>query len=298
MLEGQRKPLAEREAFYRRALALDPGFVGAHLQLANDAFESAGAGVPQQQARDRSVAHLEMALKLDPRSAEAHGRWASAESLVDNIEAMRSHALKALELDSNGVPGLFWSARLAQEAGQMDEALSLFGRLADADPLDWFAQLSQAQALRLAGHPKTALAAVERSLAIDNTREGRHLKATILADLGRREEAREMARQLGSVSLSAALGSAEELAALDRRTDLNSHQRGWVDLALGRHAAFVAHAQEHVHDLGWRADALFNPLFDPVRKLPAFTAWLEQCKLTQSHERAQAWRKANPPAGG
>ena len=299
VLEGQRKPLAEREPYYRRALALDPSFVQGHLQLANDAFESGFSGVPRPQARDRSVAHLETALKLDPKSAEAYGRLASAESLVDNTEAMRGHARKALELNPNVLGGLFWSARLAMEAGEMDQALSYFGRLADADPLDAFARYTYTNALRLAGRPKAALTVLEQALALGiDPRDGRTQKTFVLADLGRRDEARELARQLGSVNLSALLATAAELAALDRRTDLDPHQRAWVDLALGRHAAFVAHAQDHLHDIGWRADALFDPRFDPVRKLPAFVAWLEQCKLTQSHERAQAWRRANPPAGG
>jgi tetratricopeptide (TPR) repeat protein len=299
VLEGRRRPLAEREPFYRRALALDPNFVQAHLQLANDAFESAWAGVDRPQARDRSVAHLETALRLDPRSAEAHGRMASAESLLDNTEAMRRHAKKALELNPNDLPGLHWSAVLAQEAGDMDQALSYFGRIADVEPLDAFAQYTFAKTLRLAGRPKTALTVVDRAMALGiDARDGNFFRALILADLGRRDQARALMQQVGSVNLEAELGSAEELAALDRRTDLNSHQRAWVDLALGRHEAFVAHAQEHVHDIGWRAEALFDPRFDPVRKLPAFVAWLEQCKLTPSHERAQAWRKANPPQRG
>jgi adenylate cyclase len=299
VLEGQRKPLAERESYYRRALALDPNFVQAHLQLANDAFESAFEGVPRQQARDRSVAHLETALKLDPRSAQAYGRLASAESLVDNTEAMRGHAGNALALNPNDLPGLHWSAMLALEAGQMDDALSYAARIAAADPLDPGTHLTHVRVLRYAGRPKAALAALEQVLALDaDGFEGRYYQAAILADLGRVDDARTLSRQLGSVNLTAALGTADELAALDRRTDLNPHQRGWVDLALGRHEAFIAHAQDHVHDIGWRADALFNPRFDPLRKLPGFVAWLEQCKLTQSHERAQAWRRANPPRRG
>ena len=298
VLEGQRKPLAEREPYYRRALALDPNFVQAHLQLANDAFESGFEVVARQQARDTSMAHLETALKLDPRSGEAYGRMASAESLLDNTDAMRRHAKSALELNPNVMAGLFWSATLAQEAGDLEQALSYSGRLADADPLDANAQYTHAGVLRLAGRPKAALTVVERALALGmDGRNGGFAKALILADLGRRDEARALARQLGSVNLSAELGTAEELAALDRRTDLDPHQRAWVDLALGRHAAFVAHAQDHVHDIGWRADALFNPRFDPVRKLPAFVVWLEQCKLLQAHERAQVWRRANPRQG-
>jgi len=299
VLEGQRRPMAEREGFYRRALELDPKFVRAYLLLANDAFESSAEGVSPRQARDRSMAYLESALRLDPRSAEAYGRMASAESLLDDTPAMRRDARKAIELSPSNVPGLFWSARLAQEAGDMDEALSSFERLAEADPLDAFAQYTYAAALRLAGRPKAALAVVERALALGiGARDGGVLKGMILADLGRRDEARALAHQFDNPWLSTAVATAAELQAMDRRTDLDAHQRAWVDLALGRHAAFVAHAQDHVHDLGWRADALFDPRFDPVRRLPAFAAWLQQCGLTQSHDRAQAWRKANPPERG
>ncbi len=300
VLDGQRLPRAERESHYRRALVLDPNLVTAHLQLANDAFESAREGVPAQQARDRSVAHLEAALKIDPRSADAYGRLASAESLVNNTEAMRRHTQRALELNPNSVPALHWSAVLALEAGDMEQALSYAGRLAEADPLSPSVHRAYADVLRLAQRPMAALVAAERAQALANSsdpHEGGETKARILADLGRRDEARALAQLIGDPSLSTALGTPEELVALDRRIDLDAHQRAWVELALGRYEAFVAHAQDHAHDLGWRAMALWDPHLDPVRQSPPFVAWLEQCHLTAAHDRAQAWRKAHPPAG-
>ena len=42
---------------------------------------------PRADIRQRLAESFETALKLDPRSAEAYGRLASAESLLDNTEA-------------------------------------------------------------------------------------------------------------------------------------------------------------------------------------------------------------------
>jgi tetratricopeptide (TPR) repeat protein len=214
--------------------------VKAHLQLANDAFESDSLGVPPRQARDRSIAHLETALKLDPASAEAYGRMASAEALVDDTDAMRRHARKALELNPNEVPARYWSGVLALEAGDMDQASSHVERLANADPLSAFTIARYAGVLRMAQRPKAALAAIERARVLANDpdpRSGGYERALILADLGRRDEAQALARQVGDAGLLAALGTPEALAALDRRTDLDAHQRAWVDLAPGRAAA-------------------------------------------------------------
>jgi adenylate cyclase len=300
-LQGERMPHGQREDFYHRALALDPNFAQAYLQLGREAFASAYQGRDRMDARARSVKYLNDALRIDPRSAEAYGRLASAESLVDDMDAVRRNAQRALQLDPNQIAAHHWMAELALEAGHMDEALAERRLMVDVDPLDLLPRLQYAELLLLANRATKALAVIDEALALyPNDSDCLDVKSAILLQLGRRNEALAIARRQDNVEILAQAGTREDLAALLRRTDLDVHQAAWVALARGQRDAFLDHLEMHVHELHFRGRALFDPALDPVRKLPRFKAWLEKCHLMAAHERAQAWRAANPAprAGG
>jgi hypothetical protein len=90
-------------------------------------------------------------------------------------------------------------------------------------------------------------------------------------------------------------GTPEDQAALVQRKDLSPHDAAWQQFALGRPDAVVEHlAAAHTDDIQGRNRVLFDAEYDPVRQLPAFKAWLAKNKLSEAHERAQAWRAANP----
>lgn len=90
-------------------------------------------------------------------------------------------------------------------------------------------------------------------------------------------------------------GTPEDKAALSQRKDLDPHAAAWQQFVAGRPDAVVEHLEaDHSTDLQQRARVLFEPEYDPVRELPSFRAWLARHKLTDGHERAQAWRAANP----
>jgi hypothetical protein len=90
-------------------------------------------------------------------------------------------------------------------------------------------------------------------------------------------------------------GTPEDKAALLRRQGLSPHAAAWQAFALERPDVVVEHLEaEHSDDIQARNRVLFDSEYDPVRGLPSFKAWLAKHKLTEAHERAQAWRAANP----
>ena len=119
-------------------------------------------------------------------------------------------------------------------------------------------------------------------------------------DLGRHAEALALARQVaakdppGPLSVLTRLGSAQDRVALERQAT-KPQDRAFLDLYLGRTEAFLEWLDASNPNFGVRGGTLFHPALDPVRNSPAFKAWLEKYKLTEAHDRAQAWRAANPP---
>ncbi|HWH81210.1 MAG TPA: adenylate/guanylate cyclase domain-containing protein [Burkholderiaceae bacterium] len=297
-LQAQRLPTGQRDGLYQRALALDPNFTRVYLAMAREAFGGSGPDQPRAERRALSVKYLNEALRIDPRTAEAYGRLASAEMLVDDMDAVRRNVRRALELDPNQIAAHNWQADLAMEAGRIDEALAERSMMLAFDPLSWLPRYQYARVLRLANQPAQALAVIDEALTLtpgnDAARATQAEKAVILLRLGRRDEALTLARRIDDVDVLARAGTREDLVKLRRRTDLDAHDRAAVAMVGGQYDEFFDHLEAEHSVLPERCQVLFDPDVDPVRKLPRFKSWLEKYRLTAAHERAQAWRAANP----
>jgi hypothetical protein len=81
---------------------------------------------------------------------------------------------------------------------------------------------------------------------------------------------------------------------VQQHKDLNPHVAAWLQFVAGRPENVVEHLQADHAGIQQRSRVLFDPEYDPLRELPAFKAWLARHGLTEAHERAQAWRAANP----
>jgi adenylate cyclase len=297
-LEAKRLPEGpQRIAAYERVLALDPQFARVHGALAEEALGMGFRGeLTKVAARQRMVKHLEDALRIDPTSDHAHGLLGASARLVDDVEALRRHARRALEVNPDGSAGHAWTAELKLLDGDISGALTGFKQSAEQLPLVLWARNQYAEALRFANQPALALQEAEKTLALDpNYVPALAEKARDLLMLGRRDEALALARERNFRGLLLRFGIPEDQAALLQRKNLSPHDAAWQQFALGRPDAVVEHlAAEHTDDIQARNRVLFDAEYDPVRGLPAFKAWLAKHKLTEAHERAQAWRAANP----
>ena len=294
-MQAQRLPPGKREPLYRQALALDPAFARVHVELAEEVLSGDWSGRDAAAVAARMVPHLEAALRIDPRSAQAHGRLATAAALANDLEAMSRHARKALELDPGDMAGHHWTSELEWQAGRIDDALALRRKMTELEPLDAYARLLLAERLRLAQRPAQALVAVDQALLLEPDGRGALIeKAMILLALGRRDEALAIARRFEWVDVFVVAGSAEDIAAMRRRTGLNEHRRAALALYDGRHDEFFDHFEKDHSDFMGRNQALYDIALDPVRSHPRFKSWLARYGMEQAHERAQAWRAANP----
>lgn len=149
-MQAERLPrgTGQREPLYRQALALDPAFSRVHVELAEEELNKPWAGRDGPAVGAKIVAHLEAALRIDPRSAFAHGRLATAAALRNDLQAMRHHAHKALELDPGDMPGLNWSSELELAEVRVGNAIALRRQMVEVEPLDALARLFLAQRLR------------------------------------------------------------------------------------------------------------------------------------------------------
>ena len=294
-MQAQRLPPGKREPLYRQALALDPAFARVHVELAEEVLSGDWFGRDAAAVAGRMVPHLEAALRIDPRSALAHGRLATAAALANDLEAMSRHVRKALELDPGDMPGHNWSSELEWQAGRIDDALVLRRKMTELEPLSALARLHLAERLRLAQRPAQALVAVDQALLLKpDWRNALFEKAMILLALGRRDEALAIARRFDWVDVFAVAGSAQDLAAMRQRSGLSEHRMAALAFSEGRYDAFLDHFEKDHSDFMGRNTALYDIALDPVRGHPRFKAWLARYGMEQAHERAQAWRAANP----
>ncbi len=295
-MQAQRLPPGQRGELYRQALKLDPTFARAHVQLAEEELQmQVNSGRDAPAAGARMVSHLEAALRIDPRLALAHGRLATAAAMSDDLESMRRHALKALELDPGDAAGHHWTAELALKDLRIDEAMAERRTLVELEPLHGLPRLHLAELLRLTNQPAQALVIIEQALLLEpDWPAALFEKAQILLALGRRDEALVIARRYEWIDIYGLAGSTADLTAMRQRTGLNEHRMAALAFFDGRYDTFFDHFERDHSEFMDRNRAMFDPMLDPVREQPRFKAWLARYGLQQAHERAQAWRAANP----
>lgn len=296
-LDAGRLPEGERLAAYERVLAMDPRFARAHAAMAQELLDMGLNGkLAKPVAAERMIPHLQEALRIDPRFDEAHGLMGAAARMLDDLELLRRVAQRALDLNPEGAAGHAWMAELKMNEGDMAAALPAYKRMAEALPLVDWARRGYAKALRLANQPAQALQELEQALALNpDSKATLGEKAHNLLVMGRREEGLRLARQHDMVTLLLRFGTPEDQAAVRQRKNLNAHAAAWQQAQLGHPDAMVEHLHaEHSQDIQVRVLVLFDDEYDPVRELPSFKAWLAKYKLTEAHERAQAWRAVNP----
>lgn len=295
-LEARRLPLGERESAYSRVLALDSKFARVYTALAEDVLASPASRERRPKAAyDQVVKYLQQALRIDPRDDHAWGLLGAAAQLIDDSEALRDVARRALEANRDSAAGSAWQSEVHLLDGDIGAALPLFQRTAEQLPLVDFARNLYVQALRLANRPTAALEAAEQSLALDPESQWAQVeKVKSLLALGRQSEALSLARNRSMYTILIRFGTPEDLAALRNRKDLDAHAMAWLQFLEGHPNKLVEHLEsEHSH-IQARSRVLFDPEYDPVRELPAYKSWLDKHGLTESQGRALAWRAANP----
>jgi TolB-like protein/Flp pilus assembly protein TadD len=181
-------PQAESAA--KKALSLDESSADAHAALAMVKqlfdFDSPGA-----------IAEFQRAIELDPNDATAH-HWFANHSLSATGQTEREIAemKRALELDPLS---MIINSNLGQAyiyANRFDEAIAQLRKTVEMDDSFYFTHYILGQALELKRLLPEAMAEYQRAIALNDDPFSRALLGHLYGRMGRKDEARQIARQL------------------------------------------------------------------------------------------------------
>src|SRR5206468_2599708 len=123
--------------YLEEALALEPGFALARVELANTLLQACGWGaLPVDAAYERARAEVTRAIAEVPELADAYvtlGRILATHDF--DWKGAEASYRRALELAPGDADVLLGAGAMAMSQGRMDEALALCRRAVELDPL-------------------------------------------------------------------------------------------------------------------------------------------------------------------
>jgi TolB-like protein/cytochrome c-type biogenesis protein CcmH/NrfG len=130
---------AETAANYlQHALRIDPRFAPAWARLAQTlTFQFELGSLSYDQARNQAGQAVLRALEIDPTLAAAHLSSARVRYFFDwDWPAAETEIQRALQVEPENADALRWAGALARTVGHLEEAVVLFQKAIDRDPLD------------------------------------------------------------------------------------------------------------------------------------------------------------------
>ncbi|HET9253231.1 MAG TPA: tetratricopeptide repeat protein, partial [Candidatus Eisenbacteria bacterium] len=294
---SQRTPESLRLAvdWFQRAIAIDPGFARAYAGLADTLnVRVTYMMIPPDPAYETAEAAARRAIDLDPTLAEGYASLASILTHRRLLDAARPLYERALEIDPNYLPALYWFAVHLVGTGYPDEASVMAGRALQTDPLSPTAEIVQGNVHFFAGRRREALVHYRRGIDLEPKMPWLHMRAALcrasmgacpeaLADLESVTEfTHSLETQSARVYLLGKLGRRDEARALLERILERARWEyvSWEHFAyayagLGDRDALldVLAKAPKVGTLS-RLFLMLDPAFDPYRKDPRFESVL------------------------
>lgn len=129
---------------FDEAIALDPNYAEAHAGLAESIMLLTinHQDIPEQEAMRLAQSSLDRALKLDPNLADAYAilglmkatAWTNSRLGSENTEAETAYQ-RAIALNPNHASAYMWFASLRDSEERLDDAIGLYQRALELDPL-------------------------------------------------------------------------------------------------------------------------------------------------------------------
>jgi eukaryotic-like serine/threonine-protein kinase len=295
--KGTPEAAAQAREYFQQALDHDPAFARAWSGY-GDSYHALAirSPFPAADAYPRMKAAAERALQLDPEAAEAHVSLGTALSFYYwDFGAAAHHYRRAIELNPSNADTRLFYAEYLRYHGRFDEALAEAREAEALDPLSPKHRLEQGITLYLArrydeaadqyhrllnAHPDFVLAHFK--LALVHVQKRQYDEALAALDrLG--PEPRWHATTLRSYIYGLTGRADEARQGLEALEDLSLLPRGgaWhfaiVYAGLGEHERAIDLLEEAFRERAWEVRLLpVEPLFDPLRGNPRFTALVKK----------------------
>jgi TolB-like protein/Tfp pilus assembly protein PilF len=158
--------------YFRQAIDIDPNFAEAYSSMA-DAYTILGTTFNAQMSTDEAMrnarAAAEKALQLDPNLSKAYTSLAWIEFRFDwNWEAAETNFKKSIELDPKNAHAHQWFGEFLASMRRYDESIAEHRTAGDLEPFSVIITWNLGKALFDAHRDDEAIAALNKSLEIDN----------------------------------------------------------------------------------------------------------------------------------
>lgn len=221
---------------FEEAVALDPLYADAHAGLAESVMLLSinHQDISEREAQRVAEAGIDRALQLDPTLADAHAirglmkatEWGKSRIGQENVEAERAFR-RAIALNPNHASAYMWFAALRDGEDRLDEAIDLYQRAMELDPLARIPATNLPMVYAKRGEHDAAMTLWLEATRIHNEWPTVHVYvATHLWGLGRLDEAYAWfakARELGAeagLSGNVDMGVMVDLGDLERAVEL------------------------------------------------------------------------------
>jgi serine/threonine protein kinase/cytochrome c-type biogenesis protein CcmH/NrfG len=228
----------------QESVALDPDYALAWIDLARAYLLVAGySWGPGDEAVASARDSVERALAIEPELSEGHATLGRIRLYFDwDWQGAEASYHRALELAPEIAAGRHGAGILAQNRGRIDEALDLFRRAVEQDPLSGGAYLRLGKTWLLAQRLVEAEGAIRKAIELAPRRiEAHAVLAIVLLAQGRPDEALEAAQQ-ESERVYRNRSLAAVLHAQERRAEAADQLRAMVEQDFEHGAFQVAEA--------------------------------------------------------
>jgi Flp pilus assembly protein TadD len=174
---------ADSESLYKATIQGNPESWMAHNNLAGVLLA--------RDAVDDAIPHIEKALALKPRYAEARNNLGLAPASKGRVNEALGEYRQAIELQPDYAEAYNNLGVLLARQGRVDEAIAHYRRALEIDPVLAMAHRNLAEALIDRGRTDEALVHLRRAIALSpGSAEARNRLGLLLAERGQLEEAR------------------------------------------------------------------------------------------------------------
>ncbi len=159
--------LAQAVGYFQEAIALDPDFALAYVGLADTYVLQVGySGLAPEDAEALAKVAAGNALELDPSLGEAHTSRAGLAWRVGDFETSDAEFQRAMELSPNYATTYHWYGMSLNDRGRIDDAIEVFEKAAQLDPLSAPIQANIKSLLEAQGRFDESYARIQRMIEL------------------------------------------------------------------------------------------------------------------------------------